>query len=222
MGQVSVDWLLGLTQIDQAGAELVSSALEIEPGSARQLDERLQTWHSEAVGYKIRYVPTTLPDLLKTPAVIRYEYQERDVSMPNRRIEQSEARLQYSRHPETDMEACSSLQSVRAFAAGEGIWEGLDNTARTEQMQRMIALVDELYPTFRWFLFDGLQRFSVPYTIFGPQRAAVYFGDMYFVFNATEQIRVLTRRFDDLIRAATIQPTEVHAYLNTLLKDISS
>ena len=35
----------------------------------------------------------------------------------------------------------------------------------------MIDLVEELYPSLRWFLFDGLMRYSVPLTIFGPRRA---------------------------------------------------
>ena len=60
MAQVSVDWLLGLSQQSSAGSELVSSALEleIESGVSLPMDERLQRWHAEAVGYKIRYVPS--------------------------------------------------------------------------------------------------------------------------------------------------------------------
>ena len=43
---------------------------------------------------------------------------------------------------------------------------------------------------------------------------------MYFVFNATEQIRVLTRHFDELIRAAVVQPTEVGRFLEGLLAEL--
>nr|MDJ0983026.1 helix-turn-helix transcriptional regulator [Kiloniellales bacterium] len=75
MAQVSVDWLLGLSE-DEESSELVASDLEIESNAGLPMDERLQRWHAEAVGYKIRYVPTTLPDLLKTKEVIDYEYQE--------------------------------------------------------------------------------------------------------------------------------------------------
>ena len=223
MAQVSVDWLLGLSQQSSPGTELVSSALEleIESGVSLPMDERLQRWHAEAVGYKIRYVPSSIPDLLKTEEVIRYEYQERDVRMPDLRMEQSEAQLEYSRRPENDMEICSSFQSVESFMRGEGIWRELPLLQRQAQLQSMIKLVDELYPSFRWFLYDGLRRFSVPYTIFGPKRASVYFGNMYFVFNATEQIRVLTRHFDDLIRSATVQPTEISNYLQKLLDEVS-
>jgi hypothetical protein len=84
----------------------------------------------------------------------------------------------------------------------------------------MIVLLDELYPRFRWFLFDGLRRYSVPLTVFGPKRVAVYVGNMYLVFNSTEHIRVLTQHFDDLIRHAVMQPPEVIGWLEDLLEEI--
>jgi hypothetical protein len=43
---------------------------------------------------------------------------------------------------------------------------------------------------------------------------------MYLVFNSTEHIRDLTRRFDNLIRAAVVQPPDVGALLETLRRDI--
>ncbi|XWN33603.1 MAG: hypothetical protein ROR55_11335 [Devosia sp.] len=56
---VSTDWLLGLTE------------------AARSLaDEQLLEWHREAAGYKIRHVPATMPDMLKTEAVLRWEYED--------------------------------------------------------------------------------------------------------------------------------------------------
>jgi transcriptional regulator with XRE-family HTH domain len=220
VAQVSVDWLLGLSQQGQLGTDVIAPVLEIAAGSASPADERLQLWHAEASGYKIRYVPTTLPDLLRTEEVIRYEYRDYSTLVPKGRIEQAEARLAYSRRPETDMEVCSALQSIEEFARGEGVWRNLPATSRRAQLEWIISLLNELYPTFRWFLFDGLRHFSVPLTIFGPLRAAVYFGNMYFVFNSTEHIRVLTHHFDDLIRAAVIQPPEVLGFLGNLLKEI--
>ncbi len=70
--QVSVDWLLALSQEGQLNTDVFNEALEIEAGAGNPHDARLQRWHAESVGYKIRYVPTTLPDLLKTEEVIRY------------------------------------------------------------------------------------------------------------------------------------------------------
>lgn len=219
--QVSIDWLLGLSQEGQIGADIVAPALEIESGAASPADERLARWHAEAAGYKIRYVPATLPDLLKTEEVIRYEFQEYGAQVPKARIEQAEERLAYSRLPETDMEACSSFQALEDFARGHGVWRGLPAERRAAQLNAMTVLLDELYPTFRWFLFDGLQRYSVPLTIFGPKRVAVYVGNMYLVFNSTEHIQVLTRHFDDLIRAAVIQPPDVIDFLKGLLREIA-
>lgn len=216
VAQVSVDWLLGLTEEGQLGTDVLTQALEIEPGASSPRDARLVRWHAEAAGYKIRYVPTTLPDLLKTEAVIRYEFREYGVDVPKGRIDEAEARLAYSRRPETDVEVCSSYQSVQGFARGEGIWGGLPLKVRREQIEWMMGLLDELYPTFRWFLYDGLQRYSVPLTIFGPKRAAVYVGNMYLVFNSTEHIRVLIDHFDGLIRAASIQPRETWEFLRDL------
>ena len=217
--QVS-DWLLGMVQEEKIGTNILSEAPEIARGASSYSDERLARWRAEAVGYKIRYVPSTLPDLLKSEEIISYEYQRQGREMPAKRLEQAEARLAYSRRPETDLEACSSLQAVVGFARGQGIWEKLPVASRKLQLSWMIALVDELYPTFRWFLYDGLEHYSAPVTIFGPTRAAVYIGNMYFVFNSTEHIRALTQHFDNLIRGAIVQPPEVPQLLKRLLKEL--
>jgi transcriptional regulator with XRE-family HTH domain len=218
--QVSTDWLLGMVQEEKIGTNILSEAPEIARGASSYSDERLTRWRAEAVGYKIRYVPSTLPDLLKSEEIISYEYGRQGGDMPAKRLEQAESRLAYSRRPETDLEACSSLQAIVGFARGQGIWEKLPVANRKLQLSWMIALVDELYPTFRWFLYDGLAHYSAPVTIFGPTRAAVYIGNMYFVFNSTEHIRALTQHFDNLIRGAIVQPPEVPQLLRQLLKEL--
>jgi len=218
--QVSCDWLLGLAKDEQQGTELIRADMEIESGAGSPIDERLARWHEEASGYKIRYVPTTLPDLLKTEAVICYECPDLGDVSPEVSVEQSANRLSYSRHPDTEMEVCCASQTLVAFARGEGVWCGLDTDTRRAQIERMIQLTEELYPTFRWLLYDGLRHFSVPITLFGPQRAVVYMGNLYFVFNTTEHIRVLTAHFDRLVRIATVQPTDVAEYLRGLLEEV--
>jgi hypothetical protein len=122
--------------------------------------------------------------------------------------------------PETDMEVCMPVQTPTALARGEGIWTGLEVDSRIEQLRRMAELCEELYPGFRLYLFDGLSAFSVPYTIFGPLRAAVFMGQMYFVFNTREHVRILTRHFDDLIRVATVRAHEVSEHLRRLTADV--
>ena len=131
-------------------------------------------------------------------------------------IATSAARLAWTRGPGTDLEVCNSIQAVEGFARGEGIWRTLDNDVRVAQLDNMIQLTDELYPTLRWFLFDGLQRYAAPTTIFGPLRVALYIGQMYLVLTATDHINALTAHFDDLIRAAVVQPNDIPSFLKEL------
>lgn len=218
--QVSVDWLLGLTQEGALTADIINQPLEIAPGAHSPADARLTQWHAEAAGYKIRYVPATLPDLLKTEETIRYEYRGYVEPIPESRIEAAVARLENVRRPEGDMEVCSTLQNMESFARGEGIWREMPEAARRRQLEHMIRLADELYPAFRWFFYSGMSRYSVPITIFGPRRAAIYVGHMFLVFNSTEHIRIFTGHFDDLIRAAVVQPHETPGFLRRLLAEI--
>ena len=211
--QVSVDWLIGLSNTGPMQAELMNEQMSFEREALAHNDERLVTWLREAVGYKIRYVPATLPDLLKTEVVIRYELGGYVATTPELQIETAAARLAWTRGPETDFECCNSVQDVEAFARGGGIWRNLDQRSRIAQIDHMIDLTTELYPTLRWFLFDARERYSAPMTIFGPLRAALYLGQMYLVLTSTEHVRTLTKQFDDLIRAAVVQPPEVPEFL---------
>ena len=212
--QVSLDWLLGLSNEARLGADIHPESLEIAPSPHTPIDQRLARWYEEAVGYKIRYVPTTLPDLAKTDAVLHYEY--RDFAVKSAEPAIASRKLAFTRLPETDMEICAPLQTLTEFAKGQGLWSGLSTEDRLAQLDRLISLIEELYPTLRLYLFDGLTHFSVPYTIFGPKRVALYAGQMYFVFNTSEHIRVLTRHFDDLVRAAVVNSAETGDYLREL------
>ena len=214
--QVSIDWLVGLSSAGPMQAELIQERTFLEREVLGPDDERLIGWLKEATGYKIRYVPATLPDLLKTSEVILYELGQTVATSAQENIATSAARLAWTRGPGTDLEVCNSVQAVEGFARGEGIWRALDNDVRVAQLDNMIQLADELYPTLRWFLFDGLQRYAAPTTIFGPLRVALYIGQMYLVLTATEHINALTAHFDDLIRAAVVQPNEIPAFLKEL------
>ena len=201
---VSLDWLLGLSQQAKLGADILNESVEVKLSADAPVDESLAAWYAEAAGYKIRHVPASLPDLMKTEEVLDYEYREFAARSADRAIAVSHGRLAYVRLPETDIEISQSRQSLESFTRGEGVWRDLPLAARREQLDHMIALMDELYPTLRMFFFDGRTHFSVPYTVFGPQRAAVYVGQMFFAFNTIEHIRVLTRHFDALVRASTV------------------
>ena len=165
-------------------------------------------------------MPTTLPDALKTDDVIRYEFNIFAAASTRQGLRQSHARRADMLLPDAEIEVCSPIQALEAFARGEGVWRGLTVEARREQLAQMIRLAAERYPSFRWFLYDGLARCSGPLTIVGPQRAAIYVGQMYFVFNTVEHIRVLAQHFDDLIRSAVVQPPDVDALLERLVGEL--
>ena len=217
---VSLDWLLGLSQQAKLGADILNESVEVKLSADAPVDQSLATWYAEAVGYKIRHVPARLPDLLKTEEVLDYEYREFAAKTADQAIAVSHGRLAYVRLPETDIEISQSRQSLETFMRGEGVWRDLALAARREQLDHMIALMDELYPTLRMFFFDGRTHFSVPYTVFGPQRAAVYVGQMFFAFNTTEHIRVLTRHFDALVRAATVPAHAAADFLRGLREEL--
>jgi transcriptional regulator with XRE-family HTH domain len=212
---VSLDWLLGLSQDETLAAEM-RPVLEIAVAEGAEQDTLLERWHKEAVGYKIRYVPAQIPDLLRTPALIEYEYSGGASPDPSWQLREAEFRLDYNRRPETDMEVCMPRQRLELLAEGRGPWENLSRPLRREQLAHMADLVDELYPTFRLFLYDQLRSFSIPYTVFGPQRVVVFVGEMYLVLNSTDHIRSLTRHFDNLIRKAVVSPHESAAFIRGL------
>lgn len=207
---VSLDWLLGISQDEGLGGEIRES-FEIEEGLAGFDGTLLAHWHAEAAGTKIRYVPAGIPDLLRSDALVEYEAAITNRDTANQHDE-TRYRLDYNRRPETDMEVCMPRHTLEVFARGLGVWSGFDVTGRRAQLDHMAQLMDDLYPSFRLYLYDGRQRYSVPYTIFGQKRAAIYMGDMYLVLNTAAAVRSLTRHFDNLIRAAEINAHEAAGF----------
>jgi len=213
---VTLDWLLGLSSSDTLGAEMVP-AHEIEEPLAGAPDTQLSRWHREAIGYKIRYVPKRIPDLLRLDDAALYEFSSpQQQTGPETKIAEAHEQLAYTRRPETDMEVCMARQTVELLAAGQGEWSGLPLSLRRQQLRHMAELQRELYPTFRLFFFDGLTMFSAPYTLFGPTRAALYLGELYLVINSTDHVRALTRHFDNLIRQADIGPDRSAEFIDVL------
>lgn len=212
---VSVDWLLGLSQ-DEDTIAAVASIESVESGASGTQDSPLAQWHAEAEGYKIRYSPSSLPDSLRTRAVTEYEFGQQVYQDVEIKRDQSESQLAYSRLPETDIEVVMPLQRLQNLATGTDIWRNLARGARQAQLDHMAVLLDELYPTFRLFLYDGLTHYCGPFTVFGPIRAAVYVGDRYLVINSTEQIRELSAQFDRMIRVAVIGPDKAAEFVGDL------
>jgi transcriptional regulator with XRE-family HTH domain len=215
--QVSTDWLLGLAEEPGQGASILREQVEIaRPDTKTGSDALLEAWHQEALGYKVRYVPSSLPDLLKTDDLLAFEYANYQAKTAADMRTTIQKRLELSRIPEMEMEICCSWQAFRGFAKGEGVWEEMPVETRLAQLDYMADLLEELYPRVRVFLFDGRKVYSIPYTVFGPKRAAVFIGQMYFVFNTREQIRTLSDHFDSLVRAAKVQAHELPGYVLSL------
>ena len=218
---VSVDWLLGLSVDGPIRTDIVKEEFAVSHHDLTPLDEALIGWYRDSVGMKIRYVPATLPDLLKTEAVIHHEVARYASIRPEQRIETAEAPLATARATGSDVDCCNSVQALRGFAHGHEIWGTLDPGARTEQLDHMIDLCEELYPKFRWYLYDGRQRYAGPITVFGTDRAVIYLGQMYLVLNSRDHVLEFVEQFDDLIRAAVVQPPEVPDVLRRLKAEIS-
>lgn len=218
---VSVDWLLGLSVDGPIRTDIVKEEFAVSHDELSPLDEALIGWYHDSVGMKIRYVPATLPDLLKTEAVIHHEVARYATIRPEQRIETAEAPLANARSTGSDVDCCNSVQALEGFVRGHEIWGTLDPVARMEQLDLMITLCEELYPKFRWFLYDGRQRYAGPITVFGTDRAVIYLGQMYMVLNSRDQVLDFIEQFDDLIRAAVVQPPDVPNLLRRLRAEIS-
>jgi transcriptional regulator with XRE-family HTH domain len=218
---VSIDWLLGLRS-DNPGQTDVLAVVDLQPKIERDAaahdDPRLLEWLADARGSKVRYVPSTLPDLLKTEHVIRYEAAGTPAGTVQRELGTTMAGLNWQRRPDADMECASSVQALEGFARGEGVWSRLPSSARREQLERIAELTDELYPTFRWFLYDGRSRYAAPVTVFGLRRAALYVGETFLVFTSDEHVLAMAQHFDALLRTATVQPPDVPALCRRLIR----
>jgi transcriptional regulator with XRE-family HTH domain len=215
-GRVSIDWLLGLSQREAIGAEIIEAVLQIEPHHGLSVDDCFVRWLDEAEGYRIRTAPAAIPDFLKTPDVLRHEYRAIHAADPQAAVDTIANRLAVMRRPESEQEVCCSMQAIAALARGEVQWAGLNRAVRSAAMQHMTALVRELYPSLRIYLYDVRNTFTVPFTVFGPKRVAIFLGPSFLVLSSAEHIRLFARRFDDLIRAAEVQPHAVADHIDKL------
>jgi transcriptional regulator with XRE-family HTH domain len=218
--QISVDWLLGLSEDASLGAEILGESLQFTPSLPLPSDESLRRWHREAIGSKIRYVPANLPDLVKTRATLIHEYAGFEAVTTQQVEETTAERLHSATLPGTDLEICMSLQTLHAFALAEGIWKGMQVDDRRAQLVEFANVADQLYPRVRIHIFDQQHQFATPYTIFGAQRASIYLGQMYFVFNTPEHVQTLTGHFDNLVRAAVIHSHECADRINDLARSL--
>ncbi|WP_439137923.1 helix-turn-helix domain-containing protein [Roseicyclus sp.] len=214
---VSADWLLGLTnRPEQAGALLDSSFSISETGRATGLDDQIFAWHREAEGYKIRHVPATLPDMLKTNAMLRWEYAPVTHRRPDAAIDAAAERLDWMRLSESDYEIAIALHELESFARAEGYYTGLSAEIRRAQLDWLLEIYTQFYPSLRIFLFDARQLWSAPVTVFGPKMAVIYLGQHFLAFRDRDRVRTLSQHFDWLVREATVSARAVPDHLRAL------
>lgn len=215
---ISTDWLLGLTGRPEPLADLLAAQAQMTAAPRALIDETIFAWHQEAAGYKIRHVPATLPDMMKTRAMVEWEY----AMEPGRTAEQAfgafEDRLAWMNSAGSDYEIALPLHEIAAFSGETGYYAGLPDAVRRGQLAHLIALAERLYPSLRLYAYDARQVFSAPVTVFGPRLAVIYMGSDYVAFRDTARVGRITEHFDSLVRAARISARDMPGYLAGLQK----
>jgi transcriptional regulator with XRE-family HTH domain len=214
---ISADWLLGLSGRPEPIADLLAASLTLTEAPRALIDERIFAWHQEAAGYKIRHVPATLPDMLKTRAMVEWEYEPQLGRTAEQAIGAFEDRLRWMRASGSDYEIALPLHELTAFATATGYYEGLPAEHRRAQLVHLMTLCDQLYPSLRVCLFDARRLFSAPVTIFGPLLAVIYLGRHYLAFRDSARIETITQHFDFLVREAAVGARDMGGHLRTLL-----
>ena len=217
---VSADWLLGLSERPERAADIVAASITVAEAPRALIDERIFAWHQDAAGYKIRHVPAALPDMVKTHDMLRWEYAPHLGRTADQAIGASEDRLALIRQNQSDYEIAMPLYEIESFAKGVGYYNGLPGEVRRAQIERMIRLHDQFYPSLRVFLFDARRVFSAPLTVFGPMMAALYIGQSYLVFRDAERVREFIRHFDFLVRVASVSARDFPRHLRKVAGQI--
>ncbi|MFX0541932.1 helix-turn-helix domain-containing protein [Roseovarius sp. S4756] len=218
---ISADWLLGLTDRPETAADILATSLSLTEAPRALVDAQIFEWHKEAAGYKIRHVPAALPDMLKTRAMLEWEYEPHLGRSTDQVIGASEDRLNWMRGTQSDYEVTLPLHEMQSFARGEGYYRGLPLPVRRAQIARLIDVTEALYPRLRLSLFDARRVYSAPVTVFGPLLAVIYIGRNYLAFRDTERVQALTGHFDHLLREATVSDREMPDFLRDLAGEIA-
>jgi transcriptional regulator with XRE-family HTH domain len=218
---VSADWLLGLTERPERLADLLATSLSMTEAPRALIDETILGWHQEAAGYKVRHVPATLPDMLKTRAMLRWEYEPQLGRSADQAIGASEDRLDLMSRSGSDYEIALPLHEFQSFVRAEGYYRDLPATIRSEQIDRLRRLYDQHYPALRIYVFDARRVFSAPVTIFGPLLAVLYLGRHYIAFRDTARVTSFSSHFDWLVREAELGAREFPTLLDQAARDVA-
>ncbi|TDH37667.1 XRE family transcriptional regulator [Pseudohoeflea suaedae] len=216
---VSADWLLGLSERPEPAAEVLSASFRIASARRTPADEQIIAWHQEAAGHKIRYVPATIPDLLKTEALLEWEYAAFLDKTPEQARRAMRETVEWLRAPGSDYEICVPIDMIRSLARGEGYWAGLGEDVRAAQIDFMAERCEKLYPSLRLYLYDARKVFSAPITVFGRLLAVVYVGQFYLVYRESRQVQALTEHFDILVRESEVEARNAGAIIRGFMDE---
>ena len=211
---VSIDWLLGMENSPE-GRQQIATSSDIESEVKIDGTTSLSHWYAEAADFKLRYVPSALPDMMNMSADIT------DSSII-REVQQSAAEniLGSINFADMDLEIAMPIQTLEDLTSQTGIWRGCSGELCKQQLLYMAQICEASYPTLRLHLYDGSQTFSVPYMIFGKQRIALYIGNAYLVITTPNQVKTFAQKFDTLVRQTIISPDKVHQTLSKLANKI--
>ena len=214
---VSTDWLLGLTNRPETPDDIVAAALSLSPAERTSADEQLLEWHHDATGYKVRHVPATLPDILKTKRMLDWEYAAvRELRLPEA-YSAMQDQLEWLSSGVSDYEIALPIHEIEACAAGTSYYKDAGKDVREEQLHFIADQCEQMFPRLRIFLFDAHRVFSSPVTVFGPNLAVVYVGQCYLAFREIERVKSLSSHFDWLVREAVVDARNVPSYIRSLV-----
>jgi len=211
---VSADWLLCLENAPE-GRQEVAPSVQIEKETSADGSTPLEHWRDAAIGFKLRTVPSTLPDIVSLVPDTRFDPSQGDARGGG--VENVLDRISLN---DMDVEIAMPLQTLQDVSARTGLWRGAPPETCRRQLAHMAHICEAHYPALRLHVYDGTETFSAPFTVFGNQRVALYIGDAYLVVSSPEQVRGFAKQFDRLVRRAVISSDEVHKSLMALAEAV--
>jgi len=213
---VSLDWLMGLSNRPERPAAILASAISVAQAERASSGAQILDWHRESAGSKIRHVPATLPEMLKTEDFIEWEYTTLSPEAVEQVKSEAKGRLDWVMSGEADYEIAMPMHEVTSLAQGSGYYEGLSAAQRQEQLRVIAQHAVDLYPRLRLFLFDAHALYSAPVTIFSNDLAILYVGQCYIALRERQRIMALTDHFDWLVRLCAVGSRDVGNVLGGL------
>jgi len=213
---VSLDWLMGLSNRPERPAAILASAISVAQAERASSGAQILDWHRESAGSKIRHVPATLPEMLKTEDFIEWEYTTLSPEAVEQVKSEAKGRLDWVMSGEADYEIAMPMHEVTSLAQGSGYYEGLSAAQRQEQLRVIAQHAVDLYPRLRLFLFDAHALYSAPVTIFSNDLAILYVGQCYIALRERQRIMALTEHFDWLVRLCAVGSRDVGNVLGGL------